>query len=396
MDAALIGGILRELAMLERLKHPQIVALRGHHVDKAAQRALIYLEYVSGGSLSSLLEKNGGRLFEGLIRRLSRDAVTGLQYLHQNDVVHRDIKPHNLLITSEGRVKVADFGCCKEICDTSSSTHSMVGTPRYMAPEAVQGGVSPAADVWSLGATIVELASGLPPWADVEKSGGHIALIFHIGMGKGKEGHHPNIPRHLSTEAVKVLKKCFAADPNQRFTAEDFLATDFLQDPSVPLAGSESIEDYNASRAAANQKTPSIVDVQTMVTISMGTAATDSTFSFTTASSAPSYSAPATSDPSASTGELTKEKASEMSSHAASSSIPSVPLERRNTALRSPSPPYQQQTQMVSQVKASAKRSKSDVGMISVDLPSMPKKGAKFIPPASMSTSKVVKKKKKK
>eukprot|EP01063_Lacrimia_lanifica_P028619 TRINITY_DN4207_c0_g3_i1.p1 TRINITY_DN4207_c0_g3~~TRINITY_DN4207_c0_g3_i1.p1 ORF type:complete len:391 (+),score=120.57 TRINITY_DN4207_c0_g3_i1:74-1246(+) len=251
-----VGGVAElttELAMLEKLVHPRVVRVLGSHVGAEDGRALMYLEFMPGGSLATLMEKNHGRLWEGLVRRVALDATCGVAFLHGRGVVHRDIKPQNLLIGADGRVKVADFGCCRELAQSGTGTNTM-GTPRYMAPEAVMGKAVFASDVWALAATVTELASFVPPWSDVVTSGGTIALLFHIGnvaeRGDSPQSH-PTIPEVLSPVVQEALRRCFAAAACDRPSCAELLETRFLEDVEVALPGAETIAAYNATRREA-------------------------------------------------------------------------------------------------------------------------------------------------
>eukprot|EP01063_Lacrimia_lanifica_P021282 TRINITY_DN2857_c0_g1_i1.p2 TRINITY_DN2857_c0_g1~~TRINITY_DN2857_c0_g1_i1.p2 ORF type:complete len:461 (+),score=104.17 TRINITY_DN2857_c0_g1_i1:1489-2871(+) len=239
-----------ELAMLEKLRHPRIVALRGFCVDSATREAFLYIEYVGGGSLMDVV-KNRGRIFEMSVRRATRDALLGLQYLHAERVVHRDIKPHNLLVDGQGRVKLADFGCSRDRVDDTVQTR-MQGTPQYMAPDALRGVVSYATDIWSIGATVVHLASGRVPWGELGLDG--IPLMAAILSGEGKEGHQPQIT-HLSPQGEALVRRCFAASPSARPTCDALLCDDFLKNLSQSLAGAESLTSYNS--ASSKQLTAS-------------------------------------------------------------------------------------------------------------------------------------------
>ena len=242
--ATLIGSFIDELRLLQRLDHPRIVKLRGHVISHARGTASLYLEYMAGGSLFGIVQQHR-RVYEMMIRRTMRDALEGLSYLHSMGVVHRDIKPHNLLLDAAGRVKVADFGACKDIHDKfSAATRDIVGTPHYMSPEAINGRLTKASDIWSVGATVCHLASGIPPWLH-EGPKNNVRLIFFIGSGVGNEDHHPQIPAHLSPEAQRTLKTMFRHTPEERPTCEDLMGTPFFRDIFVPLEGTEVIEEYN-------------------------------------------------------------------------------------------------------------------------------------------------------
>eukprot|EP01063_Lacrimia_lanifica_P028396 TRINITY_DN4141_c0_g3_i2.p1 TRINITY_DN4141_c0_g3~~TRINITY_DN4141_c0_g3_i2.p1 ORF type:complete len:620 (+),score=160.33 TRINITY_DN4141_c0_g3_i2:99-1958(+) len=263
-----------ELRVLQRLRHEHIVAYRGYHVDPGAGQALIYLEYVSGGSLNDLVRQSG-RLFETAIRRLMRDAVVGLEFLHGHQVVHRDIKPHNLLIDGQGRVKLADFGCCKETADkeTSAAAHTgLRGTPAFMSPEAFQGRASFASDIWSIGATIVQLASGELPWSERGLSGP--ALMLYIANGAGDDGHHPAIPASLSDQARQHVRRCFAADPSHRHTCATLLDSALLQDVDTPLPHGEAFADFSARNPSTQSASSGRLSQAAMYCATMSSACT--------------------------------------------------------------------------------------------------------------------------
>eukprot|EP00659_Diplonema_papillatum_P010698 gene10698-biopygen10717 len=118
--------LIVEFELLKKLKHPNVVEIRGCVItykspcSRVGAVAHLYLEYVAGGSVFNLLQNQRGRLHELLVRKLMRGAVAGLQHLHDHNVLHRDIKPHNLLVDTQGNVKVADFGCCKELAGMHS------------------------------------------------------------------------------------------------------------------------------------------------------------------------------------------------------------------------------------------------------------------------------------
>ncbi|KAJ9450462.1 Mitogen-activated protein kinase kinase kinase ANP1 [Diplonema papillatum] len=235
--------LLVEFELLKKLKHPNVVEIRGcvitykNPCSRLGAVAHLYLEYVAGGSVFNLLQNQRGRLHELLVRKLMRGAVAGLQHLHDHNVLHRDIKPHNLLVDTQGNVKVADFGCCKELAETASTTGHLVGTPYYMAPEAIkENRPSRASDIWSVAATIIELATGKRPWThDEDRSG--FPLIYYIATA-GATGRHPMIPDHLSVSAKNVLKRCFGR-PEERPTCTELLADPFFQDPTRATLESE-------------------------------------------------------------------------------------------------------------------------------------------------------------
>jgi len=254
-DLTSAAALKAEFDNLVTLRHPNVVGVRGF--DLCENKAYLYMEWMPGGSVSGMIAQFKFRLHEGLIRRYTRHVVLGLSYLHHHDVVHRDIKPGNMLVSRDGSVKLSDFGTCtKKLADKTAATMKMVGTPCYMAPEAIRGKVTPASDVWAVGASVVEMASGCPPWSELCLAD-PISMLFHIGMS----GEHPQIPEHLSQEGKHFLARCFCIDPKDRATCEELLEHPFVvADPTtednqrgleggVPNAV-EALDDYLSTRQA--------------------------------------------------------------------------------------------------------------------------------------------------
>eukprot|EP01063_Lacrimia_lanifica_P034795 TRINITY_DN651_c0_g3_i4.p1 TRINITY_DN651_c0_g3~~TRINITY_DN651_c0_g3_i4.p1 ORF type:complete len:671 (+),score=42.83 TRINITY_DN651_c0_g3_i4:118-2130(+) len=239
------GAMENELRLLRQLRHPHIVALKGFYMPEGSYEAQIYMEYVAGGSLHDVVAKQG-RMFESGVRRCLRDTLLGLEYLHSRGVVHRDIKPHNLLVDREGSVKLADFGCCKEDVDGTADT-GVRGTAQYMAPECVRGKVSTGSDIWSVGATAVHLASGRMPWHETSLSG--MPLCIFIANGEGRAGHHPTV-ENLSPGGQRVVLSCFAVEAGARPACGALLQDPFFCDVEEPLPGAEGIDEYRETRGS--------------------------------------------------------------------------------------------------------------------------------------------------
>ena len=151
--------IKEESKLLSELQHKNIVTYFGS--ERENEFLKIYMEFVEGGSIASLL-KTYGPFQEQVAARYSKQILQGLEYLHYHNVVHRDIKGANVLITRNGIVKLSDFGSAKRIC---SYEQSMIGTMAWMAPEVIEGkGYNWFADIWSFGCTVYEMLTGNPPF----------------------------------------------------------------------------------------------------------------------------------------------------------------------------------------------------------------------------------------
>ncbi|XP_021817530.1 mitogen-activated protein kinase kinase kinase ANP1-like isoform X1 [Prunus avium] len=216
-----IKELEEEVKLLKNLSHPNIVRYLG--TVREEETLNILLEFVPGGSISSLLGKFGS-FPEAVIRTYTKQLLLGLEYLHKNGIMHRDIKGANILVDNKGCIKLADFGASKQVVElaTISGAKSMKGTPYWMAPEVIlQTGHSFSADIWSVGCTVIEMATGKPPWSQQYQE---VAALFHIGTTKS----HPPIPEHLSFEAKDFLLKCLQKEPNLRPVASELLQHPFV------------------------------------------------------------------------------------------------------------------------------------------------------------------------
>lgn len=170
------------------------------------------IRYCENGSLHSI-SKNFGRFPENLVGLYMSQVLHGLVYLHEQGVIHRDIKGANILTTKQGLVKLADFGVASRTTGLHEST--VVGTPYWMAPEVIElSGASPASDIWSLGCTVIELLDGKPPYHKLQP----MPALFRI-----VNDDHPPLPSGASPTVIDFLMQCFQKDPNLRVSAKKLL-----------------------------------------------------------------------------------------------------------------------------------------------------------------------------
>ena len=155
------ADITKEVEFIRNMVHPNVISYKSCWIDPQQQKMHIVMEYAVGGSLTSLVKGCASRLSESVASKYIKQAVSGLAYLHSYGIIHRDIKGDNILLDAEGRVKLADFGCAKEV-SKSTGVGTFVGTPYWMAPEVMKmkfqsTGYNRKADVWSIGCTTIEV-----------------------------------------------------------------------------------------------------------------------------------------------------------------------------------------------------------------------------------------------
>lgn len=152
--------IIRELKVLHECNFSHIVGFYGAFYSDG--EISICMEYMDGGSLDLIL-KRAGRIPEQILGKITSAVLKGLSYLRdKHNIIHRDVKPSNILVNSSGEIKICDFGVSGQLID--SMANSFVGTRSYMSPERLQGThYSVQSDIWSLGLSLVEMAIGMYP-----------------------------------------------------------------------------------------------------------------------------------------------------------------------------------------------------------------------------------------
>jgi serine/threonine protein kinase len=232
-------NIKRELLILRSLDHPNIVKYFQVDVSQEDSSVDIITEYVPSGSLFALLEKYKG-LSESVIQNYTKQLLEGLSYLHENEVVHRDLKSANILVTENSTLKLTDFGCSRRFdSDSNGQSRSFKGSPYWMSPEMVlKLGHSYPSDIWSLGCLIIEMATGRPPWSNYSKYSKDVLKLI------AEPGNLPDIPK-ISTVLKEFLLLCLTREPHKRPSARDLLCHEFITSSTVNKC-------YDSVRTSAN------------------------------------------------------------------------------------------------------------------------------------------------
>jgi serine/threonine protein kinase len=218
-DSQFVARFRREALAAARLVHPNIVQVFDFGLDQASHRHYIVMELIRGQSGAEILREEGALEIRDALSIVTQ-ACRGLEYAHQNGVVHRDVKPGNLLRGEDGVVKLADFGIAKAVTDESSITQvgSVLGTAAYLAPEQAAGEqAGPAADLYALGVVTYQLLSGRLPYE--AQSLTELALKQQREVPPRLDELNPAV----SPQLAMAVDSALALDPRQRPPSADAL-----------------------------------------------------------------------------------------------------------------------------------------------------------------------------
>lgn len=217
-DKSKRSQLIRELYVLRSIVSPHLIAYYG---TIAGERNIkVILECMDRGSLQSIIDAYGA-LNERIVQHIGYCCCVGLRELHRNHRVHRDVKPHNILIDRKGNVKVGDFGLLSQLANTQAQCSTFVDTMIYMSPERLASeSYSYSSDIWALGLVLATAATGKFP---LSTSNGFFGLLMAL-----KGDFMPKLPQHFSANFHNFLSRCLVTDPQARATIGELLAHPFL------------------------------------------------------------------------------------------------------------------------------------------------------------------------
>ncbi|KAI1126156.1 kinase-like domain-containing protein [Nemania abortiva] len=250
LDEAKLKTIIKELVILHECGSPYVIDFYGAFFQESA--VYMCIEYMDGGSIDKLYS---GGIPENILRKITYSTVMGLKELKEkHNIIHRDVKPTNILINTRGQVKICDFGVSGNLVASIAKTN--IGCQSYMAPERISGGAfmqsgasdgtySVQSDIWSLGLTIIECGMGKYPYPP------EVSSTIFSQLSAIVDGDPPDLPETYSQTARTFVNGCLHKAPKLRPNYQALLASEWLKGLSKPETITEDEEEAQENDASA-------------------------------------------------------------------------------------------------------------------------------------------------
>lgn len=221
-----IQNLISEIGILSKCKSKNIVRFMAADSTSNKHEVLIVMEYCCGGSVKDAMRQLGRTMNVEQITVILRDVLNGLEYLHANKQIHRDVKAANILLNEDGIAKLGDFGV-SEMLETSAKKPSIIGTLLWLPPEVINKdqNYSTAIDLWSLGVTVIEMADGQPPFSELTQS----AALDEI-KNLDKPASTFKDPSKWPQNLVDFVGLCLEKDASKRKCAHELLKCDLIRE----------------------------------------------------------------------------------------------------------------------------------------------------------------------
>eukprot|EP01126_Amoeba_proteus_P019671 TRINITY_DN2019_c0_g1_i4.p1 TRINITY_DN2019_c0_g1~~TRINITY_DN2019_c0_g1_i4.p1 ORF type:complete len:258 (+),score=56.45 TRINITY_DN2019_c0_g1_i4:841-1614(+) len=211
--------LVTEIAMMKTLSHPNIVKYIDSYIVE--QKLWVVMEFMGGGSLTDILDLFPNlQMTESEIALIMLECLKALEYIHRMHRIHRDIKSDNILLDTNGSVKLADFGYTVQLTEAKNKRNTTIGTPYWEAPEVITGDpYDSKVDIWSLGIMAIEMAEGEPPYMDLPPLTA-LRLIVVDGI--------PPLVKQVSSEFNTFIDMCLEIGVTARATSQELLRHPFI------------------------------------------------------------------------------------------------------------------------------------------------------------------------
>uniref|UniRef100_A0A6M2E762 Protein kinase domain-containing protein n=1 Tax=Populus davidiana TaxID=266767 RepID=A0A6M2E762_9ROSI len=223
-------NLLKEISILSTINHPNIIRL--FESIETEDKIFLVLEYCDGGDLAGYIQRHG-KVTEAVARHFMRRLAAGLQALQEKHLIHRDLKPQNLLLLSNDltpQLKIGDFGFARSLA-SSDLADTLCGSPLYMAPEIIQNKKYDAkADLWSVGAVLFQLVTGKPPF-----DGNSQYQLFQNILTSTELRFPQGALEELHPDCVDLCRSLLCRNPVERLTFKEFFNHKFLEEPRLLL-----------------------------------------------------------------------------------------------------------------------------------------------------------------